>query len=85
MVTAVTVFSLPRKAHWRSWNNDVSMILLPFSYRSTEGAYADIRPATAISFKNILFLTDFGQASAGALAYSLAFARHFKARLFPRM
>lgn len=42
-----------------------------------------VRPGTAISFKNILFLTDFGQASTGALAYSLAFARHFKARLYP--
>jgi len=41
------------------------------------------RTATAASFKNILFLTDFSHASAGALAYSLAFARHFKARLFP--
>lgn len=42
-----------------------------------------VRPGAAISFKNILFLTDFGQASSGALAYSLAFARHFKARLYP--
>jgi nucleotide-binding universal stress UspA family protein len=42
-----------------------------------------VRPATATSFKNILFLTDFSHASAGALAYSLAFARHFKATLFP--
>src|SRR5579859_2821304 len=42
-----------------------------------------VRTGTATSFKNILFLTDFSQASAGALAYSLAFARHFKARLFP--
>jgi nucleotide-binding universal stress UspA family protein len=42
-----------------------------------------VRSGTAISFKNILFLTDFSQASSGALAYSLAFARHFKARLFP--
>jgi nucleotide-binding universal stress UspA family protein len=42
-----------------------------------------VRPGTAISFKNILFLTDFGPASMGALAYSLAFARHFKARLYP--
>lgn len=42
-----------------------------------------VRTGTAIAFKNILFLTDFSQASAGALAYSLAFARHFKARLFP--
>jgi nucleotide-binding universal stress UspA family protein len=42
-----------------------------------------VRPGTAISFKNILFLTDLGQASTGALAYSLAFARHFKARLYP--
>jgi len=41
------------------------------------------RIATAASFKNILFLTDFSQTSARALAYSLAFARHFKERLFP--
>ena len=42
-----------------------------------------LRPTTAISFKNILFLTDLGPASAGALAYSLAFARHFRANLYP--
>ena len=42
-----------------------------------------VRSGTSISFKNILFLTDFSHASSGALAYSLAFARHFKARLFP--
>ena len=42
-----------------------------------------VRSGTAISFRNILFLTDFNQASSGALAYSLAFARHFKATLFP--
>lgn len=42
-----------------------------------------VRTGAPIAFKNILFLTDFGQASTGALAYSLAFARHFKARLYP--
>lgn len=42
-----------------------------------------VRSGTSISFKNILFLTDFSHASSGALAYALAFARHFKARLFP--
>ena len=42
-----------------------------------------VRPGTAISFKNILFLTDLGQASTGALAYALAFARHFKAHFYP--
>jgi nucleotide-binding universal stress UspA family protein len=42
-----------------------------------------VRTGVSISFKNILFLTDFGQASTGALAYSLAFARRFKARLYP--
>ncbi|HEX3091245.1 MAG TPA: universal stress protein [Candidatus Angelobacter sp.] len=42
-----------------------------------------VRSGAAIAFKNILFLTDFSHASSGALAYSLAFARHFKARLFP--
>jgi nucleotide-binding universal stress UspA family protein len=41
------------------------------------------RTGASVSFKNILFLTDFGPASTGALAYSLAFARHFKARLYP--
>src|SRR5690348_15863936 len=42
-----------------------------------------VRTGTADAVNNILFLTDFSQASAGALAYSLAFARHLKARLFP--
>jgi nucleotide-binding universal stress UspA family protein len=42
-----------------------------------------VRPGTAISFKNILFLTDLGQASTGALAYALACARHFKAHFYP--
>ncbi|HEY5028275.1 MAG TPA: universal stress protein [Candidatus Angelobacter sp.] len=38
---------------------------------------------TGASFKNILFLTDFSPASTPALAYSLALAQHFQARLFP--
>lgn len=38
---------------------------------------------TAISFKNILFLTDFTPASEAAFSYALAFARHFDARLYP--
>lgn len=38
---------------------------------------------TAISFKNILFLTDFTAASQAAFSYALAFARHFDARLYP--
>lgn len=42
-----------------------------------------VRPGTASSFKNILFLTDFGRSSTGALAYALAFARHFKAHFYP--
>jgi nucleotide-binding universal stress UspA family protein len=42
-----------------------------------------VRSGAAIAFRNILFLTDFSQSSSGALAYSLAFARHFKATLFP--
>ncbi|HXA85708.1 MAG TPA: universal stress protein [Candidatus Dormibacteraeota bacterium] len=36
-----------------------------------------------ISFKNILFLTDFTEASQTAQAYALGFAKHFKARVFP--
>ncbi|MGE5321587.1 MAG: universal stress protein, partial [Actinomycetota bacterium] len=39
--------------------------------------------ATSISFKNILFLTDFSEASESALAYALGIARHFGAELFP--
>jgi len=38
---------------------------------------------TAISFKNILFLTDFTPASEAAFTYALALARHFEARLYP--
>jgi len=38
---------------------------------------------TAISFKNILFLTDFTSASQTAFSYALALARHFDAQLYP--
>ncbi len=36
-----------------------------------------------ISFKNILFLTDFTEASRGAMAYALGFANHFGAQVYP--
>lgn len=39
--------------------------------------------ATSISFKNILFLTDFSEVSESALAYALGVARHYGAQLFP--
>ena len=39
--------------------------------------------STAISFKNILFLTDFSPASEAAFTYAVAFARHFGARVYP--
>ena len=39
--------------------------------------------STAISFKNILFLTDLTPASEAAFRYALAFARHFDARVYP--
>src|SRR5215467_4463341 len=39
--------------------------------------------ATNISFKNILFLTDFTEASQAALSYALGFARHYGAQLYP--
>jgi nucleotide-binding universal stress UspA family protein len=42
-----------------------------------------LETTTNISFKNILFLTDFSEASQTALAYALGLARHFKAQLFP--
>lgn len=38
---------------------------------------------TAISFKNILFLTDLTPASEAAFSYAVALARHFDARLYP--
>lgn len=42
-----------------------------------------LETTTNISFKNILLLTDFTQASQAAVAYAVGLARHFKARLFP--
>ncbi len=42
-----------------------------------------LQTATDISFKNILFLTDFTEASEAALAYAMGFARHYNAQLFP--
>lgn len=42
-----------------------------------------LESSTAISFKNILFLTDFTPASQAAFSYALAFAHHFKAHLYP--
>ena len=39
--------------------------------------------STAISFKNILFLTDFSPASETAFTYAVAFGRHFAARVYP--
>ena len=36
-----------------------------------------------ISFKNILFLTDFSEASETALAYARGIARHFNAQVYP--
>jgi nucleotide-binding universal stress UspA family protein len=42
-----------------------------------------LETATQISFKNILFLTDFSQASESALAYALGFAKHYQAQLYP--
>jgi nucleotide-binding universal stress UspA family protein len=39
--------------------------------------------ATSISFRNILLLTDFSEASESALAYALGLARHYGAQLFP--
>ncbi len=42
-----------------------------------------LQTATDIAFKNILFLTDFSEASESALAYALGFAKHFNAQLYP--
>jgi nucleotide-binding universal stress UspA family protein len=42
-----------------------------------------LQTATEISFKNILFLTDFTQSCESALAYAMGFAKHFEAQLYP--
>jgi len=42
-----------------------------------------LQTVNKISFKNILFLTDFTEASQSALAYALGLARHFGAQVYP--
>jgi nucleotide-binding universal stress UspA family protein len=42
-----------------------------------------LQTVNSISFKNILFLTDFSEASDTALAYAMGFARHFGAQVYP--
>lgn len=42
-----------------------------------------LQTVNKISFKNILFLTDFTEASQSALAYALGFAKHFGAQVYP--
>ena len=42
-----------------------------------------LQTVNKISFKNILFLTDFTEASQTALAYALGLAKHFGAQLYP--
>lgn len=42
-----------------------------------------LQTVNKISFKNILLLTDFTEASQAALAYAMGFARHFGAQIYP--
>jgi nucleotide-binding universal stress UspA family protein len=42
-----------------------------------------LQTVNSITFKNILFLTDFSEASEAALAYATGFARHFGAEVYP--
>jgi len=42
-----------------------------------------LQTVNKISFKNILFLTDFSEASQAALAYAMGLAKHFGAQLYP--
>jgi nucleotide-binding universal stress UspA family protein len=48
-----------------------------------EAAMKTLQTSNAISFKNILFLTDFGDASRAALVYALALARQHQSTLYP--
>ena len=41
-----------------------------------------LQTVNKISFKNILFLTDFSQASNAAMAYATGMARHYNAQLY---
>lgn len=51
--------------------------------KSEENPMQALQTITSITFKNILFLTDFTEASKGAEAYAIALARHHGAQLFP--
>ena len=51
--------------------------------KSEEQFMQALQTRTAITFKNILFLTDFTEASESAQAYAIALARHHDAQLFP--
>src|SRR5438270_404192 len=42
-----------------------------------------LQTVNKISFKNILFLTDFTEASGAAMAYAVGLARHYNAQLYP--
>jgi nucleotide-binding universal stress UspA family protein len=42
-----------------------------------------LQTVNKISFKNILFLTDFTEASQSALAYALGLAKHYNATVYP--
>lgn len=42
-----------------------------------------LQTVNKIAFKNILFLTDFSEASGAAKAYAMGLARHFNAQLYP--
>jgi nucleotide-binding universal stress UspA family protein len=42
-----------------------------------------LQTVNKISFKNILFLTDFTEASDSAMAYAAGLARHYNAQLYP--
>jgi nucleotide-binding universal stress UspA family protein len=51
--------------------------------KEEEIAMKTLECTTAISFKNILFLTDLTPTSQTAFSYAVALARHFDARLYP--
>lgn len=42
-----------------------------------------LESTTAISFKNILFLTDFSRETQGALSFALGLTRHYGAKIYP--
>jgi nucleotide-binding universal stress UspA family protein len=64
---------------YREW---LCALIEKFEKNEEHGMQA-LQTISSVTFKNILFLTDFTEASEGAKAYAIALAKHHRAQLFP--